>query len=115
MRPGITKVKADNKNIPVFLATIIPAYTDYDSKFDDYNAAIKTLAQNTSGCFLVDINQYSICKYYTYYAQGHLTAIGYNQLAKEFYTLISYIMHNNLEAFKDIQFIGTDYTYGDAT
>lgn len=61
--------------------------------------------------FLTDINLYSECKFYTYYAQGHLTAIGYQQLAKEFATLIGYTIHQNPSAFRNVQFIGTEYTY----
>lgn len=108
----IDKFKAENTGIKVFLSTIIPAYTDYDSKFDAYNTEIRRIvAEEYNDVFLIDINQYSICKYYTYYAQGHLTAIGYQQLAKELATLISYTIHNNLSAFRNVQFIGTNYTY----
>ena len=108
----IDKVKTDNDGIRVFIATLIPAYSDYDTKFNNYITEIKRLvAEDYTDCFLVDINQYSVCKAYTPYVQGHLTAIGYQQLAKEFKTLISYIMHNNLESFRNVQFIGTEYTY----
>lgn len=112
----IDKMMDENKGIKVFVATIIPAYTDYDpnNKFTPYNNEIKRLVNNDfTDAFLIDINKYSLCKFYTYYAQGHLTAIGYQQLAKEFYTMISYIIHNNLQAFRNVQFIGTDYTYPD--
>lgn len=108
----INKVMADNDGIRVFVATIVPAYSDYNRRFDDYIAETRRLVEEDfTGAFLVDINKYSTCKYYTYYEHGHLTAIGYQQLAKEFFILISYIMHNNLEAFKGIQFIGTNYEW----
>ena len=108
----INKVMADNDGIKVFVATIVPAYSDYNRRFDDYIAETRRLVEEDfTGAFLVDINKYSVCKYYTYYEHGHLTAIGYQQLAKEFFTLISYIMHNDLEAFKGIQFIGTNYEW----
>ena len=108
----IDKFKAENKGIMVFLSTIIPAYTDYDRKFDNYNTEIKRIvSEEYTDVFLVDINKYSICKHFTYYQQGHLTAVGYQQLAREFATLISYIMHNNLSKFRNVQFIGTNYTY----
>ena len=110
----INKVKNENSGIRIFVATIIPAYSDYDTKFDAYIAETKRLVEEDfPDTFLVDINKYSECKYYTYYAQGHLTAIGYQELAKEFYTLISYIIHNDLQAFRNVQFIGTNYTYPD--
>lgn len=108
----INKVMADNDGIRVFVATIVPAYSDYNRRFDDYIAETRRLVEEDfTDAFLVDINKYSICKYNTYYEHGHLTAIGYQQLAKEFFILISYIMHNNLEAFKGIQFIGTNYEW----
>ena len=108
----IDKFKAENTGIKVFLSTIVPAYTNYNRRFDDYNAEIRRIVlEEYTDVFLIDINKYSICKYYTYYAQGHLTAIGYQQLAKEFATLISYTIHNNLADFRNIQFIGTEYDY----
>lgn len=108
----INKVKSENTGIKVFVATIVPAYSDYNSKFDAYIAETKRLvSEDFTDAFLIDINKYSKCKYYTYFAQGHLTAIGYQQLAKEFKTLISYTMKNNMKAFRNIQFIGTDKTY----
>ena len=108
----IDKFKAENNGIKVFLATIIPAYTDYDRKFDAYNTELRRIAtEEYNDIFLTDINLYSECKFYTYYAQRHLTAIGYQQLAKEFATLISYTIHQNPSAFRNVQFIGTEYTY----
>ena len=110
----INKVKNENNGIRIFVATIIPAYSDYDTKFDAYIAETKRLVEEDfPDAFLIDINKYSECKYHTYYAQGHLTALGYQELAKEFYTLISYTIHNDLQAFRNIQFIGTNYTYPD--
>lgn len=110
----INKVKNENEGIKVFVATIIPRFSDYDAKYDDYIAEAKRLVEEDfTDAFLIDINKYSECKRFTYYEQGHLTAIGYEQLAKEFYTLISYTIHNNLQAFRNVQFIGTDYTYPD--
>ena len=108
----IDKFKAENNGIRVFLSTIIPAYTDYDRKFDNYNTEIRRIAtEEYTDVFLIDINKYSICKHFTYYQQGHLTAVGYQQLAKEFATLISYTIYNNLDVFRNVQFIGTNYTY----
>lgn len=108
----INKVKNENAGIKLFVATIIPGYSDYDHKFDEYIAEIRRLvAEDFPDAFLIDINEYSECKYYTYYVQGHLTAIGYQKLAQEFITLISYTIHNNLQAFRNVQFIGTSMTY----
>jgi hypothetical protein len=44
------------------------------------------------------------------YNVWHPTALGYVKMAEEIKSLISYIISQDLEGFKDIQFIGTDYT-----
>lgn len=106
----INKLKAENTGIKVFLATIIPSYaypgnTDYAA----INEKIREIANATENVFLIDLNAYSACLGGTPYHNIHLTALGYNKMATEIKSLICYTIKENLEKFKDVQFIGTDY------
>lgn len=109
----INKVKTANTGIKVFLCTIIPSYavpgnTDYAT----INEKIREIANATDDVFLIDLNMYSECFGGTPYENQHLTAIGYHKMATEIKSIISYTIKNNLENFKTVQFIGTDYNIG---
>ena len=107
----INKVKTASTGIKVFLCTIIPSYavpgnTDYAA----INEKIREIANATEDVFLIDLNMYSACVEGSPYSHLHLTALGYHKMATEIKSLISYTIKENLEKFKWIQFIGTDYT-----
>ena len=106
----INALRMANNGIKIFLATVVPAYSNGTTQFDAVNATIKTVAQ-TNGCYLIDLSEYSHTRKNTVSEAGHLTAWGYYTLAKDYIAAISYIMHQNRSAFKYVQFIGTDYTY----
>ena len=107
----ISVLKNGSNGIKIFLATLTPAYTDGNTRFEGINDAIRNLASTTENVYLIDINKYSKCHKDTAYEYGHLSAIGYYQMAKEFVSIISYIMKENLVDFGSIQFIGTTYSY----
>ena len=109
----INKLKAENAGIKVFLATIIPSYaypgnTDYAA----INEKIREIANAIEDVFLIDLNTYSACLGGTPYSHIHLTALGYNKMASEIKSLICYAIKENLEKFKEVQFIGTEYDIG---
>lgn len=106
----INKLKAENTGIKVFLATIIPSYaypgnTDYAA----INEKIREIANAIEDVFLIDLNTYSECLGGTPYSHIHLTALGYSKMASEIKSLICYVIKQNLEKFKKVQFIGTEY------
>lgn len=106
----INKLKTANTGIKIFLATIIPSYAYPGSvEYAAINAKIKEIASATDDVFLVDLNAYSECLGGTPYSHIHLTALGYHKLANEIKALIGYTIKNNLEKFKEVQFIGTEY------
>ena len=106
----INKLKKENTGIKVFLATIIPSYAfPGNTDFEALNEKIREIANATEDVFLIDLNRYSECYSGTPYTHHHLTALGYHKMATEIKSLISYLIKNNLEEFKDVQFIGTDY------
>ena len=103
----LNAVKSANNNIKVFFATIVPAYAKGDSAYDGINTLIKEFATNEN-CYLVDLTEYSHCVKGGAYENGHLTALGYHRLAHDYKAYISFIMNQNPESFKWVQFIGTD-------
>lgn len=106
----ISKLKAENTGIKIFLATIIPSYaTPTNVVFKALNEKIREIAESTTDVYLIDLNDYSACEGGTPYENQHLTAIGYNKMASEISALISYTISKNLDDFKAVQFIGTAY------
>ena len=108
----ITLFKNKWHNVKIFCCTITPAYYANNTTFyDSYNEdVVKYCVEHNADCYLVDLTQYSKCLKNSPYANGHLTAIGYLQEAKEIGSMISYIIANNLTDFKYVQFIDTNYS-----
>jgi lysophospholipase L1-like esterase len=110
IRNIINKLKAENMGIKVFLATIIPSYAyPGNTDFAAINEKIKEIANAIEDVFLIDLNAYSECSDSTPYSHIHLTALGYHKMATEIKSLISYTIKQNLDKFKEVQFIGTEY------
>ena len=106
----VAKLKDSNNGIKIFLATIIPCYTNIgNSTFEALNEKIREIANATSDVYLIDLNAYSELFDKTPYENQHLTAIGYHKMASEIASLISYNINKNLNDFKYVQFIGTSY------
>lgn len=107
----INKLKTANSGIRVFLCTIIPSYAvPGNVAYEAINEKVRAIANATDNVFLIDLNVYSECFRGTPYENQHLTAIGYHKMATEIKALISYTIKNNLDAFKTVQFIGTEYS-----
>lgn len=106
----INKLKMANAGIKIFLCTIIPCYAYVGHlEYETLNAKIREIAEATEDVFLIDLNEYSACVGGTAYVNQHLTALGYHKMATEIKSLISYTISKNLEKFKEVQFIGTEY------
>lgn len=110
----INKLKSDNNNIKIFVATIIPAKYYPASDFANISQGIRDLVAelNDPNVILIDIAKYGHTNDEDAYNTGHLSAYGYWRLAKDYVSYISWYMHNNPSVFKEIQFIGTDLTSG---
>ena len=61
---------------------------------------------------ILDLNQYSEVASDPAYNRTHPTALGYQKIAAEIKAMISYIIKNNLDEFKTVQFIPTKTTSG---
>lgn len=108
----ISKLKESSKGIKIFLATIIPyRIIDGNTTYESLNTKIREIADLTEDVFLVDLTTYSMCLKGTSYGHKyHMSALGYHKMASEIASYISYIITNNLEGFKLVQFINTSYT-----
>lgn len=107
----VNKLKTENQGIKIFLATIIPSYAAPGSyPHGLLHDILREIEAQTENVYVVDLNSHSECKSGTAYENQHLTAIGYHKLASELVAYISYIIKTNLTEFKEIQFIGTEYT-----
>lgn len=107
----VNKLKAANNHIKIFISSVSRAYSGDTTYYDNADLVSKTVAESNADCYYLDLKQYSVIAPNTPYVNGHLTAIGYQKEAQEFYNYISYIIDNNLDDFKFIQFIGTSYSY----
>ena len=104
----ITKLKEANTGIKIFLATIIPSYAvQGNQSYSMLNDTIKSIAEATENTYLLDLNQYSEVASDPAYNRTHPTALGYHKIATEIKALISYIIKNNLDDFKTVQFTET--------
>lgn len=109
----INKLKAENSNIKIFVATIIPATSYPASIFNVISEGIRAFVKELSdeNVILIDMAIYGHTADTSAYNCGHLSAFGYHRLAKDYKAYISYYMSQNPSEFREVQFIGTDYVY----
>lgn len=109
----IAKVKADNKGIKIFVSTIPPGQSYVTAAYKAINAGIRAYVNGLSDAdvYFVDLEAYGHTIQSKGYNAGHLSAYGYWRLAKDYANYISWIMNGNRDAFRLVQFTGTDDTY----
>ena len=111
----ITKLKTENKNIKIFVANIIPATSYSSAGYKAYSAALlewlETAYASDPNVIPVDIQQYGHTGNSSAFNAGHLTALGYRMLARDYIGFISDYIKNHGDVFREVQFIGTDYWY----
>lgn len=105
----VAKLKAENKGIKIFISTIFKCFTG--SEKIPVNTDIINFANTTDDVYLMDLFTHGNVINKPWYVAGHLTAYGYRQLAGDIFAYASYIMHNDPESFRFVQYIGTDYAY----
>lgn len=109
----ISKLKSDNRNIKVFVSTIVPAKSYTGVAFDSVSEGIRNFVASLADddVFLLDMAVYGHAADEDAYNCGHLSAYGYWRMAKDFKNYISWCMSNKPAAFAEIQFVGTDYMF----
>ena len=83
-----------------------------------FNAAIRELAESFDNVYLMDLYTYGSSLYTTgllgsYRRSGHYNAAGYFICACIIATYIDWIVKAYPEEFREVEFIGTDYSYYD--
>ena len=104
------------KNKPkVFVATQYPAksYLGGVNPISNLNNAIKEVVNGRNDCFLLDMATYSHSNDNIAFNRGHLTALGYRQVAQDYIGIISKFVNDNLDLFVDVPFVGTPATQYD--
>ena len=111
----ISKLRNENKNIKIFVSTIIPARSYTGASFDAVSDGIRNLVAgfNDDNIILLDMARYGHTGDSEAYNCGHLSAYGYNRLARDYKAYISWYINNNKRNFREVQFIGTDYVYAE--
>ena len=105
----ITKLKEANSGIKIFLATIIPSYAPSgNTYYEQLNQRIETIVGYSTDVYLLNLNYYSECATDVAFNVVHPTALGYQKIASEIYSMISYIIHKNRNEFKQVQFCNRD-------
>lgn len=103
------------KNKPkVFVATQFPALSylknSYGISVDVLNNAIRAIVGLRSDCFLLDMAVYSHSNDNIAFNRGHLSSLGYRQVAQDYCGIISKFINDNLNLFVDTAFVGTPAT-----
>lgn len=109
----INKLKADNPNIKIYVATIIPSTVYTGTAYDNFSEAIRTYVAslNDANVILADIAQYGHTGDSNAFNAGHLSAYGYWRLAQDYKNLISYLIYTNQMQYRQVQFIGTTHSF----
>lgn len=100
----IDKVRLENPQIPIFIATLLNYYRGEGA--DAVNKDMRDIAVEKD-CFLLDISKYGKLVS-NVDNKSHCTAVGYAKLAEYYYRYISYIMDSEPDKFTNIQYVGSD-------
>lgn len=80
------------------------------SSLAPYNVAIRYMATIFTNVYILDFeNYFPELETVWEYTQGHGNAMGYLNYSWQIGTYVDYIIRNNRNAFKYVQFIGTEY------
>jgi lysophospholipase L1-like esterase len=109
----VTRLKAQNKNIKIFVATIVPAASYQSDAMTAVSAGIRAWVAglDDEDVILLDMAEYGHTNDLMAYNCGHLSAYGYWRLACDYKAYISWYIGENPDKFRELQFVGTDYTF----
>lgn len=112
----ISYIKQVQPKAKIFLLTIPDQTSPSAINYSNFNTAIRAIANNYSDTYLIDLaNNYNNTFNSGFVRDnlrgGHYNAIGYNYIGDKLYQWISAYMLSNASNFRQIEFIGTDYSY----
>lgn len=110
----INKLKTENKGIRIFICTTFHGSSYVNARFAEISQDIRDYVESLADpqVFLVDMYKYGTSDCAAFW-NGHANATGYLRIAQDIGSYISSIILLNPDAFKDVQFINTDYQYNE--
>jgi hypothetical protein len=102
----INEIKRIQPDAKIFLINM-----KNNSTYGNYNAAINALAVKYSedNVYLLDMSQYAPPIANWEYTKGHGNTMGYLNYSYQISSYVDWIIRNNKNDFKYVQFIGTEY------
>ena len=84
-----------------------------ETVYGQYNTAIRAIAEKYSGnnVYLLDMAVYAKPVEGWEYTQGHGNTMGYLNYSHQISSYVDWIIRNNRDDFKYVQFIGTEYMH----
>ena len=110
----IQKIQEIQPKAKIFVCT--PHRTQMETS--GINTAIRSMPTVFQNVYLIDINTYFDKAYNggiinQMLRAGHFNAVGYHEMATIIASYIDWIIRTNPAEFREIEFIGTDYSYYD--
>ena len=99
----INEVKRIQPKAKIFLITM-----KKDSVYGAYNSSIRALSERYENVYLIDMATYSPILEDWEYTKGHGNTMGYLNYSYQISSYVDWIIRHNKDAFKFVQFIGTD-------
>lgn len=112
----VQRIRSIRPKAPIFLVTMPKNGTDGEIR-EHYNNAIRGVAEHFEHCYVIDLYKYAQDYYYDanfkalYFNATHMNALGYQWTAWMMCTYIDWIIRKNLIAFRNQQFVGTEYDF----
>lgn len=112
----IQKLQEMQPKAPIFV------FTDPHPPMNDesYNNVLPDIVALFSNVWLIDLKTYGKAIYTdpagiigSQLRSGHYSALGYQQMAYVIATYVDWLVRNNLSAFSQVEFIGTNYEWTD--
>lgn len=109
----ISAVKSVQPKAKIFLFTI----PETASQYGEFNEAIREIATLFDNVYLIDlasskyIDLFNVGFIKQQRRVGHYNAIAYRYMAEKLYKILGSYMYVNASEFKQIEFIGTNYSY----
>jgi lysophospholipase L1-like esterase len=107
-------IKQNQSGVKIFCVTIPKSRNTIESRAVA-NTKIKAIAELLD-CYVIDLETYAEQDNVfaeTYKNGSHNNVLGYNLRARQYISYIDWIIENNLNDFRNVQFIGTNYSYSD--
>lgn len=112
----IQKYKEIQPDAKFFLMTI-PDDCVFSYGKEEQSELINKLAEAFSNCYVLDLYKYApvIDEDFRkkFFMGGHMNPCGYNLMAQIIASYIDYIIRHNMDDFRQVGFIGTEYQYKD--